>query len=99
MAKVFQPFSDLSLGWLLRSCLIFGPFQPRLLIDELLIKKRVYMAAFVRIRNSNLALDCIGSARIRSKLIFCTHAMNLQYLSQQQQDNKDIHSFTPAGAA
>ena len=37
---VFQPFSDLSLGWLLRSCLIFGPFQPRLLIAELLIKKK-----------------------------------------------------------
>ena len=43
MAKVFQPFSDLSLGWLLRSCLIFGPFQPRLLIDELLIKKKSVM--------------------------------------------------------
>ena len=38
--KVFQPFSDLSLGWLLRSCLNFGRFQPRLLIAELLIKKQ-----------------------------------------------------------
>ena len=38
--EVFQPFPDLSLDWLLRSCLIFGPFQPRLLIAELLIKTR-----------------------------------------------------------